>query len=194
MIHKHFSEELPEFLFNYDTKQPFTHCLVCHTALDSVEKYAIEKVFKNNRQMGTSEIIYEYAICLDCAADIGNEISEESLASIQQLYEEHSSNLLMKLEYLHQTDKYNLNSWIERCSFTGKEIRLCSEFSVSAMVEGGKLVYEHSPMAVSDTFMEKMQECMSQKTRDYFDGFKDKYFDLDPDLKDLINGPTVGFI
>lgn len=194
MIKKHIAEELPEFLHSYETNEPFTHCLMCNKPLEETAKYAIEKVFKRNKQLGTTEIIYEYAVCFDCALGASDEISEESMQSIQALYQKYSANMMMKLEFLHGTEKYSMESWTERCSFTGKESRLCSEFSVSAVVENGKLVYEHSPIMVSDQFMEELQECMSKKTRDYFDGFKDEFFDVPPEIKDLIGGPTVGII
>lgn len=194
MIKKYNSEHLPDLFKSYDTKEAFSHCLICNEALEHKHRYAVEKVFKQNQLTGVSEIIYEYAICFDCATEVGDEISEESMEAIQNLYEAHSQNMMMKLDYLHSTEKYNIESWTERCSFTAKEIRLCSEYSVSGIIENGQLVYEHAPIVVSDLFMEKIQDCMSKKTRDYFDGFKDEYFDLPPELKDLINGPTVGII
>lgn len=194
MIKKHISEELPSFFNNYDTNAPFTHCMVCHEMLEDKEAYAIEKVFKQNKILNKSEIVYEYAICLECASEVHDEVSEESMEAIQQLYQDYTQNMIMKLEYLHATEKYNIESWIERCSFTNKEIRNCSEYSVSAIIEGGKLVYEHAPIVVSDEFMEMMQSVLSKKTRDYFDGFKDEHFDVPPEIKDLIGGPTVGII
>ncbi|MFY0643177.1 MAG: hypothetical protein JXR19_01785 [Bacteroidia bacterium] len=194
MIKKHLSEDIPEFLYNHDTNEPFSHCKMCGFPLEDKEAYAIEKVFKQNKKLGIREIVYEYAICMDCAGGVQDEISEESMQSLKALYDEFGLQMFMKLEYLHSTEKYNIESWTEKCSFTGKDLNTCSEFSVSAIVEGGKLVYEHAPIAVSDDFMELMQERLSKKTRDYFDGFKDEFFDLPPELKDLINGPTVGII
>ncbi|MBR9917878.1 hypothetical protein GYB29_09405 [bacterium] len=194
MIKKYYSEKLPEFLYCYDTNEPFSNCLVCDRKLDENVDYAIEKVFKQNRNMANSEIIYEYAICMECAASMQNELSKESIASIQALFEAHGLNAMMKLEYLHNTKKYDIQAWIERCSFTGKETRLCSEYSVSALIEKGKLVYEHAPLVISDDFMELIQESLSKSTKDYLDGFRDEYFDLPPDIKDIINSPTVGIM
>ena len=194
MIKKHLSDGTPEFFYNYETGAPFTHCLMCKKDLSTAENYAIEKVLKQNRNMDAPEIIYEYAICMDCAGGMQDEISEESLQSIKDLFEEHSFNALMKLEYLHSSDIYDMKAWTERCTFTGKETRLCSEFTVTGLFENGNLVYEHGPMVVSDDFMEMIQDVLSKKTRDYFDGFRDEYFDLPPDIKDIINSPTVGII
>lgn len=194
MIKKHFSEDLPKFFYNFDTNAPFTHCLVCHESLDLKGVYAVEKVMKHNRVLNSDEIVFEYAMCMDCAEDLQSEISKESMQAIAALYEEYSLNLATKLEYLHETEKYSLESWLERCSFTGKEIRLCDEYQVSAIIEDGKLVYDHSPMVVSDVFIELLQERLSEKTKGFFNDFRDKHFDLDPDLKDLINGPTVGIL
>jgi hypothetical protein len=185
---------IPSFFFKYDTHTPFTHCSLCEGSLVHSSLYAIEKVFKHNKVLQTSEIVYEYAICMECATEAGTEISDESRESIQALFAEHAENLSMKVDYLHRTEKYSLESWLERCSFTGKETRLCSEYAVSCLVENGNMVFEHSPMVVSDEFMEKIQQELSLETKKTFDGLLDKIVDGTPSIEDLIFSPTPGLL
>ena len=98
----------------------------------------------------------------------------------------------MKLDYLHETEKYDITSWIETCSFTGKPIHLCDEFTVSAIIEDNRVVFEHAPIAVSDQFMDLIQENLSQSTKDSFNGLRDKINDDSPSIEDIINTPVVG--
>jgi hypothetical protein len=192
MIRKFLSDNIPELFQSYDTNEPFAHCSMCERKLLLEDRYAVEKVVKQNKVLNKSEIVYEYAICWDCVNEMSDDISEESKASILNLYESYNNNVAMKLDYLHRTEKYNIESWTERCTFTGKEIRLCNEFSVSGIIDRGGLLYEHSPMVVSDEFMEEMQGVLSKETKDSLNGLRDKILDGSPSLEDIINTPTIG--
>jgi hypothetical protein len=87
-----------------------------------------------------------------------------------------------------------IDSWTERCTFTGKESRLCEEFSVSGIIERGSLVYEHSPVVVSDDFMKLVQGVLSKETKETFDGLRDKILDGSPSIEDLIFSPSPGIL
>jgi hypothetical protein len=191
MIQKYFSGEIPPFFNKFDTDVPFTRCTFCDEPLEG-KTYVVEKFMKRNKTFNTSEIIYEYCICFDCASNKQDDISEESMEKIMQLYQNHSNSLLMKLEYLHTTEKYNLDSWMENCSMTGMPINQCEEFAVSAIIEDGQLVFERFPMVVSDVFLELIQENLSKETKESFNGLKDKIINSTPGVEDIIGTPTVG--
>ena len=194
MIRKFINEGIPSFFNNYDTGAPFQRCTFCDSKLEASDKYAVEKMINQNITLQSREIVYEYALCWECATSMGSEISDDSREAIQLLYNEHSENLIRKLDYLHSTDKYTLESWMERCSLTNKEIRLCGEFSVSAIIEHGNLVYEQAPMIVSDEFMMKLQNVLSQETKEGFEGLRNKIMDGSPSVEDLVFGPVPGLI
>ncbi|MDB9882794.1 hypothetical protein OAD66_06630 [Bacteroidia bacterium] len=191
---KFLSDDIPAFFYKFDTEVPFTNCSLCDGKLSDYSKYAIEKVFKQNKILNTSEIVYEYAICWDCAQTSGSDISEDSKIAIMSLFVEHKNFISMRTDYLHANKMYNIESWIERCSLTGKEVRLCNEYAISAIIENDKLLYEHSPMVVSDEFMEKLQSVLSKETKDKFDGLRDKILDGSPSVEDLIFSPTPGVL
>ena len=194
MIRKFFGDGIPSFFNNYDTGAPFTTCTFCDVELATKSKYAIEKMINQNITVQSREIVYEYALCWDCAKTMGSTVSDDSKKAIKELYNEHSETVMRKLGYLHHTEKYSLESWLERCSLTGKEIRLCGEFSVSGIVEGGNLVYEQSPIVVSDEFMHKLQQVLSKETKEGFDGLRDKILNVSPSIEDLILGHVPGLI
>ena len=194
MTRKKISIPIPSFFYSFDTNAPFSQCTMCNEDLQQFSKYFIEKVFKQNRVLNKSEIVYEYAICASCASSMTSEISNESKMAITQLYDDYSENFLCKLDYLHRTEKYTIDSWIERCSLTGKEVRLCNEYAVNAIIEDSRLVYEHTPIVISDDFVLKIQEVLSKETKDTFDNFRDKITDGSTSVEDLIFSPTPGFI
>ena len=192
MTRKKISFPVPSFFYSFDINAQFVQCTMCNEDLQQFSKYFIEKVFKQNRVLNKSEIVYEYAICESCASSMTSEISNESKMAITQLYEDYSENFLRKLDYLHRTEKYTIDSWIERCSLTGKEVRLCNEYAVNAIIEDGRLVYEHTPIVISDDFVLKIQEVLSKETKDTFNNFRDKITDGSPSVEDLIFSPTPG--
>lgn len=192
MIRKFLNDGIPSFFHNYDTGAPFTKCTFCDDSLEYKSRYAVEKMINQNIVLHTREIVYEYALCWDCATSMGTDISEDSKTAIYKMYADHSETLMRKLDYLHGTEKYSLDSWIERCSLTGKEIRLCGEFSVSGIIEDGNLVFEQAPMVVSDEFMQKLQNVLSKETKESMDGLRQKIIDGSPCIEDLVYGPVPG--
>ncbi len=192
MIRKFLSDSIPDLFKSYDTGEPFEHCSLCGNGLADAERYAVEKVIKQNKVLNKSEIVYEYAICWDCVSNMSGEISEESKQSIVELYQSYNENVIMKLDYLHAAERYDIAAWTERCTFTGKEVRLCNEYNVSGIVENGGLLYEHSPIVVSGDFIEEMQEVLSKETKDTLNGLKDDILDGSPSVEDIINTPTIG--
>ncbi len=191
MIKKYLSDKIPTFFFNHTTGQPFEFCNACGEHLDG-RKYIIEKVFKQNLLFNKAEIVYEYAICFKCSSSMQGEISDESMQNITNLFKEYQQNVMMKLDYLHSTEKYDIESWIESCSFTGKSTKICEEFTVTGIVEDNSLVFEQSPIVVSDQFLELVQESLSKSTKDAFDGLRDKILIDSPTIEDIINTPTIG--
>lgn len=192
--YKFLSENIPPYFYEFTTGLPFEKCTFCDNLLSNHTRYAIEKVFKQNRVLQSKEIVYEYAMCWGCIGSMGSDISDDSRKAIMAVFQDHKEHIRLKSEFLHENEMYTIDSWTERCSLTGKEIRLCDEFAVSAIIEDGCLVYDHSPMVVSDEFMEKLQSVMSKETKEHFDGLRDEILDGSPSVEDLIFSPTPGLV
>ena len=192
MSKKFLSEGVPSFFMKYDTECPFDRCTLCNSDLQEQHKYVVEKVFKQNKMLATSEIVHEYAICWECTQTAGKEVSDESRQAIVDLFSEHQIYVRMKADFLHENELYAMESWVEKCSLTGKEIRLCEEYAVSGVIENGCLVFDYSPMVVSDTFMQKLQSVLSKETKEAFDDLSEQILDGAPSLEDFIFSPTPG--
>jgi hypothetical protein len=72
---------IPKEFFNSETKEPFRTCMMCNQSL-AEKQYMVEKAIKNYPSLGTKEIIFEYAMCLECAGKMHLELSEESRTRI----------------------------------------------------------------------------------------------------------------
>lgn len=193
MFEKHLSENIPKPFKSVETGEDFKCCLICDELLETKSRYFIEKIFTQNLKLGSSETLYEYAICEPCLNKMQEELSKESLQSIQNLYRMHGFNIIKKMEHLLASKNYDINSWLKACSFTAKPIMECSEYQITGMVENGLFVFGETPLVVSDDFLALTNEVLSKKTKDFLDGFKDDFFDLSPELKDLIKGPVGVF-
>jgi hypothetical protein len=77
---------------------------------------------------------------------------------------------------------------------TGKEVRLCNEYAVNGIIENGGLVYEYTPIVISDDFVKKIQDVLSAETKETFNDFKKQITDGIPSVDDLIFSPTPGLI
>ena len=82
MSKKFLSEGVPAFFMKYDTGLPFDQCSLCENSLETQHKYIVEKVFKQNKLLVTSEIVHEYAVCWDCTQSAGQEVSDASRQAI----------------------------------------------------------------------------------------------------------------
>ena len=60
----------------------------------------------------------------------------------------------------------------------------------NGIIENGCLVYEHTPIVISDDFVLKIQEVLSKETKDTFNDFKKQITDGSPSVEDLIFSPS----
>ena len=190
MIKKHIASKIPDYFKSLDTGESFQTCKLCECSLDG-QDFVIEKTFKNNKVFQARELLFEYAVCMTCAKSAHQDISEESMAKIMELMSAHQSQYHMRLQLLHQNEHYDMLAWSEHCFFTGKPTRLCEEFTVSALFEKGQLIYEYSPVVVSDDFMELLQDHLSVETKKLLGGLGEELIDS-PGIEDIINTPTLG--
>ena len=75
-----FRQPIPSFFHAYDTGAPFRSCQVCERDLMTYTKpYVIEKAIRRYPKFDTEDVIFEYAICMDCAEEQRKQMSKESM-------------------------------------------------------------------------------------------------------------------
>lgn len=141
----------------------------------------IEKAFKRK------EVIFEYAICMDCAQNMRGEMSKESMQSIQQ-YMLQNAKPEERFFELRDHD-FSIDRWLSKCMLTNESRDEQEEYQIHGVFVGNKMVSNQFPYMISGTALEEMNELLSPETRGEIDRFKDEFFDIPPELADLFKDP-----
>ena len=169
-----FNVPVPKIFYSFEKEGIFTNCSVCDSfLLEEGVSYFIEKAFKG------TEVIFEYAMCDNCREGMGEEISLESMMNLGNYFME-NVDMHERYETLIAQFDNSIKPWVEKCLFTEKQRGECESYQICALCEGSKLIVSFLPFMVSSGAAEEMQELMSKKTRESFDGF----------IRDVLNPPV----
>lgn len=169
---------LSDPFLNSETGRPFETCLMCGLSV-SDKQHVIEKVIRNYPTMGTTEVIFEYAMCLECAGKMHFELSEESRARVTQ----YLSNHIVKREFYSEKD---LTSAISNCAITGNPLSESSEYTVYAFCNGNQMVLGEFPYALSEAAQDEIMKLLSAKTLEVMDDFIGNHFSGPPEVMDIL--------
>ncbi len=185
--------DIPDIFLPYGQKEPFAHCINCHCDLlqDDVE-YIVEKVVRRYQRLNTSDVIFEYAICLQCAETMRKELSTESLQNVQLFMEK--SNLINSRQKLIQESNWNIHDWLSRCAVSGEDIEKQDEYQIYGHCRGRQLIFSAMPYMISGRVMEEISELLSPKTKGELDRFMDDNFGIPPELRKNIQDKPIVMI
>ena len=177
---------IPPLFHAYSTHAPFERCISCDKyLLEDNTEYLIEKAIRQYPDYGTQDVIFEYAMCFNCAELMRQELSQESMANIQQyfndrvdLYGHHQ-----EMMYDHSLDA---EAWLNRCIVTGEPRATLEEYQIYGHCQGNQLVFSYMPYLISGQAMEALSELISEKTKGEIDRFIDEHFGIPPELKEPI--------
>jgi hypothetical protein len=168
----------PRF-FNSETKAPFDSCMTCgRDLLDGTTDYFIERMMRRVPKWDLVETMFEYAMCMNCAMDMRQKMSKQSMENVENYFK---SKVESNLSSTHEAND------MERCLLTNTNISDCSEFSYHAYCRGTEMHASMFPYAVSDLAMDEISDLLSAETVDELDDFKGKYFTGPPEIAELIN-------
>ncbi|MEM7548994.1 MAG: hypothetical protein AAF363_04940 [Bacteroidota bacterium] len=183
--------EIPKKLYNYHTNKPFEFCLKCNRfLLDGKVDYLLEKAFRNHSEYNVEEVIFDYAICMDCAMDMTNDLSRESLASLQRYFSENVS--MDRMNNLPQDPTQRMNHLMNTCLLKGTEKDDTPEYQLIARCRGNRILTDIAPpYMICSQAMEELNNVLSAKTIDEMNGFKDNFFGGPPELEDILKKPVI---
>ena len=182
--------EIPKEFHSYSKGGLFERCIMCdQNLLESGEHYMIEKAIKSYPDYSAKDVIFEYAICVSCAMKMRNELSSETLSRIDQYMAKNID--LSSRKYLREQEDVNIENWLGNCLITGQSKDELEEYQLYAHCFGDKMVCADMPYMISGQVLYEVGELLSKQSRDELDGFKDEYFGLPPELKDLIGPKDV---
>ncbi|NPA44134.1 MAG: hypothetical protein GXO49_01230 [Chlorobi bacterium] len=156
-----------KFLLNKDNNQ-FKKCVFCEdNILEYEHGYVVEKAYKYNNKSNDFEIIFEYALCLECVQHLSSEMSEESTNNIEKYFE-------ANVKPLSASQLIDLKARTETCMITGESLSKSKEYQIAAVYQKESMIInERFPFAISGIIIEEIQELISEKTRNFTDKFKD---------------------
>lgn len=189
--------DIPKEFFNSETNQPFSKCLVCECDLmKESQPYAIERAIRHYPEMELKSVVFEYALCAKCIAQMENELSSETKMSIMKYF---AANLdfSSRPQWKPNEDEdeevipFNVSEWIENCSVKGIPRSELYEYTLCARCIGGKIIPEVVPYMISGLAQDDLVDLFSNKSLGFLDNFTDKHFSGPPEFKELFKGRPI---
>jgi len=182
------SHPIPKEFYSFETGSPFTKCLECHCDLMNGQPYLIEKAFKNHIEYQVKDTVFDYALCMNCAEQLKDEMSKESMQALMRFFSERI-NFGDHISRMHLSPLTNIQS----CMITGKDANDCPEYQIYAYCVNDTISNDMPPYMVSGEVMEEILPLLSKETKDDLNGFFNKHFSPDPSLMEPI-GPKFVLI
>lgn len=183
--------DIPPLFRKADTELPLAECLMCkRDLLQPGVHYMIEKSIRNYRELGTQEVIFEYAMCMDCAMEMRMELSEESRRNIENYFMAHIQPGARQAT-AGEDGQYDFHKLISNCIVKNSPINDSHEYAVYAHCIGNKLAISEMPYALSGEAMDEMMQLLSNKTLDILDDFIGEHFSGPPELREILRRRPV---
>lgn len=168
--------QIPSDFYSFETNAPFEHCIECNRyLLEDGTEYLIEKAVKNYDGYKAKDVVFDYAICMNCADLMRNEISKESWKNMMKYFQD-NMDFSERIAMAKRDPAENL----KKCMIKKTSKDDCSEYQVFAHCNGKNLTMQNPPYMISGEVIEELLPLLSEKTIDEMNGFFNKHFAPDP--------------
>lgn len=175
---------IPKDFHSFSTGKPFDHCIECGKYLLDNELYMIEKAIRKYPGYSAQDVIFEYAICLNCAETMKNDLSKESMVNVQNFFTENID-----------PSRFWNGVGSDECLVSGYKKSDLNEYQIYAYCKGEHLSVYQPPFMIGGPVMDKLADLMSDETTDELNRFMDKHFGPPPEwLEDVPGGRKLIFI
>ncbi|MCH7515262.1 MAG: hypothetical protein IH947_15165 [Bacteroidetes bacterium] len=181
--------EIPAKFYSFDSGAPFVHCVECDLdLLHTFTPYFVEKAYRRYRGYEAKDVIYEFAMCMQCAENMRNELSPESRERMME-YLMTKMDTFQRSEALKEYDPVaDSDRWLSECILTHEPIEKQEEYVIYGMFKGDKMLVADFPYAIGASAMDEITGLLSAKTLGEIDDFMGKHFTGPPEVNELI-GP-----
>jgi len=181
--------EIPKLFYSTVTEKPFSNCISCDNyLLQPQSPYVIEKAIKQNLEYNTTDVIFEYAMCMECYQNINESISLESKTKMEQYFSE-NVDLNDRRKSLLKNEELSIKDWTSNCIIKGTHISELTEYQIACQCDGEYLLFTNMPFIIGNLALDEMMQLLSNQTIGEIRGFYDKFFSPDPDIKKLFDEP-----
>jgi len=182
---------IPESFYSIETEEPMSQCVVCETPLlEASTEYLIEKGYRRYEAYDVEETVFEYAICIDCHAEMRASFSETSKRRCQAYLSEHME-LAHRTRMLLGDESPDPEDWMRRCIVHNTPREDLEEYQVMAHCHGDQMLLTHLPLLMGGPAMNALAERLSNETIDDLGGFRDEHLGPPPELERDLQGPVV---
>lgn len=144
--------------------------------------YVVEKAFRRFPDEMGEELLFEMAVCMDCAMDMRKQLSQESRQSVQSFF-------LEKVEERRQQNQsFSREELMNQCLLTGEPLNELQEYQIYAHCRGEHLSPMGGAYMLGGPVIEQIQDMLSKKTRDELQRFADENLGGPPELRKLFAG------
>ena len=186
--------KIPKKFYSTETDLPFTNCVSCDKyLLQPNSPYVIEKAVKQYPDYNTTDVIFEYAMCMDCYQNLHNTMSLESKSNIEKYFNA-NVDLKERRTNLIKAKELSIEDWTSNCIIKGTHVSELTEYQIACQCDGEYLLFTNMPFLIGNAAMDEMMNLLSNKTIGEINGFRDKFFSPDPDLRKLFDEPKFVFI
>lgn len=188
---------IPEPFRSDETHDFLRQCMVCEKELiESGSQYLIEKSFVRPLGVDLHETLFEYAICMDCALQMRQQLSKASLERMDQFMQEGMQHDPRQLpEYL--ADPAQLEQWLSACAFSGQQVSELQEYQIMAVCQGDQMMvapdaaHQRMPLLIGGPTMDKLVALLSEETKEELDRFRDLMGGVPPEWEEVFRGRPV---
>jgi len=175
--------EIPDIFYSDKNSRPFSHCVSCDKyLLGTGTLYFIEKAIKRYEKFNTTDTIFEYAMCLDCYANVLKSFSDTSKTRMQDYFDS-NVNLGARREALLEKNVLKMDEWVSKCIIKGTSIKEISQYQICCQCDGKDLLFGLSPFMISGEAVDEIANLLSNKTLGEIDDFIGEFFPWPPELK-----------
>ncbi len=181
------------FRQNFNGK-PFQHCLICEKELiASGAHYVIEKAIRRFPEYETDDVIFEYAICMDCHTDIMQHYSQESLLAMRRYFAEHVDFRLRQnvMREMAESNSFDHRDWMRNCLIKGTPVELLSDYQIGAECLGDRMLISGMPYIIGGPAIDELTMQLSNETVDQMRGYMNRFLGVPPDLRKLLNDSGI---
>ncbi|ELR68751.1 hypothetical protein C900_05847 [Fulvivirga imtechensis AK7] len=185
--------DIPKEFHSFSKGDLFDTCIECDRfLLEEGTEYFIEKAIKTYSGYQATDVIFEYAICLDCAEKMRKRMSIESMRSIED-YFARNVDFHERME-LMQANPHNPEAWMDKCMVNGHSKYQLNEYQIYAHCNGKHMELTHMPYLISGEVIDELTHLLSEKTLDELDGFFNNHFGPPPELMEPLPRKRIALI
>lgn len=173
------AQSIPPLFFSFDSNDMFKKCIECERDLDETCDYVIEKAVRTYPGYEAKDIIFDYALCLNCAMQIRESFSKKSIQALDQYFAQHATH---RVVLVNEEGEFDVDECVSSCMVKGTKAKDLTEYQIYAHCRGTELSAQIPPYMVSNDAIEEVIPLLSNETQDILNGFFNKHFSPDPSI------------